>query len=197
MDPHGNGVALGLYLEQGGAGGAAYRVHSYSSRAGTAERVAFITRAMALMGGMEQTTNGAAALRFPCGAAHVLACRRAFLEACKLPSEAELAGRPLCIHDPKAGCTVTVDARRGGAYALSADGGGPAVAGRLVAIRGGLAKLAALHTIEDLVAFDCGHAHDALIGLLLVRAINVRAVMRETEEVASRGVLVAPSAQKS
>ena len=46
------------------------------------------------------------------------------------------------------------------------------------------------------VAFPCGHAHDALIGLLLKRAPNVRAVLREQEAALTRGVLAAPSQQK-
>ena len=37
--------------------------------------------------------------------------------------------------------------------------------------------------------------YDALLGLLLVRAPNVRAIVREQEMAASRGVLAAPSQQ--
>jgi hypothetical protein len=44
--------------------------------------------------------------------------------------------------------------------------------------------------------FSCSQEHDDLIGLLLVRAPNVRAAMREAEDMASRGVLAAPSAQE-
>ena len=44
--------------------------------------------------------------------------------------------------------------------------------------------------------FVCAWPHDALMGLLLPRALNVRAVLREEEMAASRGTLVAPSAQK-
>jgi hypothetical protein len=47
------------------------------------------------------------------------------------------------------------------------------------------------------VAFPCGAEHDALIGLLLVRAQNLRAVLREEEMQSTRGVLSAPSAQDS
>jgi hypothetical protein len=46
------------------------------------------------------------------------------------------------------------------------------------------------------LAFPCGHSHDALIGLLLPRALNVRAVLREEEAAVGRGNLVAPSQQK-
>ena len=47
-----------------------------------------------------------------------------------------------------------------------------------------------------IVRFPCGESHDQLIGLLLVRAQNLRAVLREEEMKASRGVLAAPSAQE-
>ena len=61
-----------------------------------------------------------------------------------------------------------------------------------------LAKLAELTTSEEdetLVAFACGEAHDALLGTILPRALNLRQALREEELTASRGVLVAPSAQ--
>jgi hypothetical protein len=48
---------------------------------------------------------------------------------------------------------------------------------------------------EDCVAFECGCSHDALVGLLLVRAPNVRAIVREQEAMSARGTLSAPSAQ--
>jgi len=46
------------------------------------------------------------------------------------------------------------------------------------------------------VVFPCGRPHDELMGLLLPRALNARAALREEEMAASRGMLVAPSAQK-
>ena len=45
-------------------------------------------------------------------------------------------------------------------------------------------------------AFSCGTDHHGLVGSLLYRAQNVRAVMQEEEMSASRGVLAAPSQQK-
>ena len=60
-------------------------------------------------------------------------------------------------------------------------------------------KLGEMEGIEtdnkDTVGFACGHSHDALIGLLLIRAPNVRVVLREEEMGAARGVLSAPSQQ--
>jgi len=38
--------------------------------------------------------------------------------------------------------------------------------------------------------------HDVLVGLLLPRAVNVRAAIREEEMSQTRGVLTAPSAQE-
>ncbi|MBT6146557.1 MAG: hypothetical protein HOH74_14060, partial [Gemmatimonadetes bacterium] len=49
--------------------------------------------------------------------------------------------------------------------------------------------------LEDCVSFGCGHDHDALVALLLQRAPNVRALVREEQAAAARGVLAAPSAQ--
>jgi hypothetical protein len=46
------------------------------------------------------------------------------------------------------------------------------------------------------LTFDCGHEHDAMVGLLLQSAPNVRAVMREFEMNAAKGVLLAPGSQK-
>ena len=67
------------------------------------------------------------------------------------------------------------------------------------AIAGGLMKLGEMEDTgadsRDTVAFDCAHAHDALVGLLLTRAPNVRIALREEEMGASRGVLSAPSQQ--
>ncbi len=45
------------------------------------------------------------------------------------------------------------------------------------------------------VAFSCGQSHDALAGLLLPRALNVRVALRDEETAAGRGVLAAPSQQ--
>ena len=48
----------------------------------------------------------------------------------------------------------------------------------------------------DQVRFPCGSDHHELIGLLMVRALNVRGALREQEAAAARGVLSAPSQQR-
>jgi diacylglycerol kinase family enzyme len=63
-------------------------------------------------------------------------------------------------------------------------------------VSNGLKKLAEMSAAEGRLAFGCGMPHDLLTGMLLPRALNVRAVLREEEMAATRGVLAAPSAQK-
>ena len=85
-----------------------------------------------------------------------------------------------------------------GVYRVSADGEGRGAARRVAAIASGLMKLGEMERVgdsSDTVAFACGHSHDALVGLLLVRAPNVRVALREAEMDAARGVLSAPSQQ--
>lgn len=59
-----------------------------------------------------------------------------------------------------------------------------------------LAELAVLEGESTQVEFPCKASHDALIGLLLPRALNVRAILREEESAGGRGLLAAPSQQK-
>jgi hypothetical protein len=147
---------------------------------------------MAALGGMELA--GPRLLRFSCGAGHELAARRAFLEACKLDPALPPAARPLGFLDKKSGHQLRLAPLGEGRYQVVLEGG---EAGRAAAVAGGLVKLGQMQNpAPDQVAFACGQAHDALVGLLLVRAVNVRATLREQELAASRGMLVAPSAQQ-
>jgi hypothetical protein len=58
-----------------------------------------------------------------------------------------------------------------------------------------LAEMERWEESETGVRFACGSQHDAIMRLLLFRAMNARAVLRDQEMMASRGELVAPSAQ--
>jgi hypothetical protein len=139
-------------------------------------------------------------VRFACGAPHRAACRRLFLECCKLSSDDGLEARPGSALDKKSGSTMTVASRGGGVFEVMADGAGEEVARRRAAIAQGYIKLAELDAVPGsatAVRFACGRDHGALMALLLVRALNARAAMREREQMARRGVLVAPSAQDS
>lgn len=191
MDPHFHDITIALYQQASGTG-PRYLVHSYSGRTGVAERLHFVRQAMVVLGGMAEVGPGL--LRFPCGGEHQLACRRAFLEACKLDPSQPLAARPLEFHDKKSGQLISITGQGAGVYQVALAGGDAA---RAAAVAAGLAKLGQLEApAPDQVAFACGHAHDALVGMLVVRAVNVRATLREQELAAARGLLVAPSAQQ-
>ena len=101
--------------------------------------------------------------------------------------------------DKKANCDITVLSYGNGRYQVTANGDESGKERRVSAITGGLIKLGDMITVDeensDQVAFPCGCSHDALVGLLLVRAPNVRAVAREQQMTASRGVLSSPSQQ--
>lgn len=196
MDEHCGQITLALYRRDDEPSPSAV-VHTYSSQAGAGERVAFVTRATAVLAGLSVDGDGLA-LRFPCGSWHEAAIRRAFLEACKLPTGAEVAPRPLAVTDRRTGQEITVEHAGRGAYRVHAEGATDEEPSRALAIANGLVKLGQLAADDDgvTVRFPCDTAHDDLVGLLLPRALNVRAVLREEEAAASRGVLAAPSAQE-
>jgi hypothetical protein len=193
MDPQFHDITIALYCQQTDEG-PAFLVHTYSQLEKAAERIASVVQAMQILGGMVLTTGRL--LRFPCWANHELACKRIFLEACKLDANSEIEPRPLTILDKKSGLNITVSGLEDGVYRVTADGDGRGSARRISAIAGGLMKLGEMEErAMDQVAFPCGHSHDAMVGLLLVRAPNVRAIVREQQMTASRGVLSAPSQQ--
>lgn len=202
IDPHFHDITIGLYRQQivdatTGRNSPVFLVHTYSHISGVAERIEGVRAAMQILGGMLRTADGL--LYFPCNRAHEAACRRVFLEACKLAPNTHIEPRPLSILDKKSQLTITVDSTGKGVYRVAAEGEGRGAARRISAIAGGLMKLGEMESVEtgnkDTVAFACAHSHDALIGLLLMRAPNVRIVLREEEMGASRGVLTAPSQQ--
>ena len=126
--------------------------------------------------------------------------KRLFLEACKKAPGAEVAALPMSIYDKKNDLNIGATGIGGGAYRIAADAGGgdDKVARRVDGVTRGLIKLAEMEPGAEPgeARFACGTAHDELVGLLLGRALNVRAAMREAEAAAARGVLAAPSAQQ-
>ena len=196
MDPHFDDISIALYGADD-PGQPCYQVHTYSRRPGAAERIAGVTRAMQVLGGMEQTSTDP--LSFPCGHAHKLAVKRLFLEACKLPPAQPIEPRPLHIFDKKANATIAVASLGQGLYEARATEQVRGVERRVATIALGLIRLGEMDEVTgqpNQAQFGCGEAHDALLGLLLVRAPNVRAAVREAEAMASRGVLSAPSTQE-
>jgi hypothetical protein len=155
---------------------------------------------MVTLGGMRPSGDDGRTVEFSCGDWHELAARRAFLEACKVDPADALVVRPLETNDARTGQYITVQPLGGGGYRVTAVAEDPTAESRAPAVAAGLAKLAGLETDADdsaVVGFLCRAPHDELVGLLLPRAINVRAALRELEQAATRGVLVAPSAQEA
>ena len=98
--------------------------------------------------------------------------------------------------DKRSELTIDVVGEGNGRYLVKGEEGAER---RIAVAAGGLVKLTDMQALDDTidrVGFDCGCAHDELVGLLLPRALNVRTVMREIELAASRGVLAAPSGQE-
>ena len=195
MDTHFHDITIALYHQEG-EGSAEFLAQTYSRLEGAGERVVSAVGAMEVLGEMNVTPEGL--LRFPCGGEHEVACRRLFLEACKLDPKGEIEPRPLTILDKKSGRNITVISLGEGVYQVAADGEEEGKERRIAVVVNGLMKLGEMLGVEgcpDRVAFGCGHAHDALVGLLLVRAPNVRALVREQQMIAARGILSSPSQQ--
>lgn len=196
IDTHFKDITIALYREEQ-VNRTIFRVHTYSRIEGAEIRIQNVVQSMRTLGGMQTTTD-----EFPyfqCGDKHEAACRRVFLEACKLPMHS--AAEPLSLQtlDKKSKLIITVDSDGNGIYRVKTDGEGRPAERRVSAIAGGLMKLGEMNSVQEsennVVAFSCGHSHDALVGLLLVRAPNVRVIMREEEATAARGMLTAPSQQ--
>ncbi len=196
MDLHFHDITIALYRQEHNRK-PIFRVHTYSNLDGATARIHGVSLAMKTLGGMLKTPDGA--LYFPCGTAHEAACRRVFLEACKLsPESAPAESRPLHTLDKKLRMTVTAHSSGSGSYRVTAASETPNAKRRISAIANGLMKLGEMERVGesyDTVTFPCEHAHDALVGLLLVRAPNVRVVRREEEMGGKRGVLSAPGQQ--
>ena len=98
MDPHFHDITIALY-QQGQAESPQYLVHTYSQMEGAQGRIQFAVDTMTQMGNLAEEANGL--LQFPCEAAHQLACKRTFLESCKLSPNDSAEPRPLQILDKK------------------------------------------------------------------------------------------------
>lgn len=198
MDPHCGDITIGLYERPDAMGRPSFAVHSYAHHNGAGARLAFLARAMAALGGMEAVDGSERRLRWPCGARHLAAVKRLFVEACKLKDDSDLGERPAALADPKVGGKTVIVPHGGGRYEVAVEAAGGDHEARLKAVCAGYLKLAEMERWDERetgVRFECGTPHDALMRLLLYRALNARAALRETEMMASRGILSAPGAQ--
>jgi hypothetical protein len=195
MDSHFHNITIALY-RQDHEGRPEYRVYTYSRLEGAPERIKTLRQIMTILGQLEQAGEE---LYFPCTSAHQAAAKRTFLEAAKLPPAIPAVPKPLTVPDRKSGRSITAVSLGKGRYQIAADGPEDGKGARIDSIMAGLLKLVELEIVEGnscQVVFPCRQSHDALIGLLLPRALNVRAILREEEAAGGRGSLVAPSQQK-
>ena len=198
MDGHCHDITLGLY-KQASADGTSFQIHTYSSREGAAERVRFVAAAMAVLGGMQVDEVPRYEIAVSAAAEpHRVACRRIFLESAKLPTNAPLQPRPLEVFDKKKRKTIRVTSLGRGEYLARTEGNVGTHDRRAAVAVLGLVKLGNMEAVPDTsdrVRFGCDTSHDAAVGLLLTRALDVRAALREIESQAARGVLAAPSSR--
>jgi hypothetical protein len=195
MDPHFHDATIGLYRREMREGPVGV-VHSYSSIAGIAARLAYVANAMCVLGGLEPVAEEAA-VRLPCRTWHNAALKRLFLDCFRVDPATDPQPKPLEAADARSEQLIRVEALSDGRYRVHATNVPDGDDSRAPAIARALVRLAQLDEVDETtVAFPCGEGHDALVGLLLVRAQNLRASLREEELTASRGVLAAPSAQE-
>ena len=197
MDKHCQDISIGLYREETSAG-PRFLVHTYNKSEEAAERVAFIRQTLLTMLGLESAGADSDWLKFSCGADHLRALKRAFLDLCKLETGAPLEPKPLKAFDKKANCDLEAVSLGAGKYQMKSASGEEQATKRATALARGFAKLCEMHELDgerDGVQFPCSSDHQALIGMLMYRAQNVRASMKEEEQSAGRGVLAPPSQQ--
>jgi hypothetical protein len=197
IDPSFHDVSIGLYRKETDDGPVAV-VHSYSSKKGIGGRIAFITDALATLGGLEHVESGGdAAVRTPCRSWHNAALRRLFLDCFRVDPALPLVPKPLVAPDTRSEQLIRVEPLGAGRYRVEAEEVPAGEDSRAPAIARALVRLAELEEVDETtVAFPCGHDHHELVGVMLVRAQNLRAALREEELTAGRGVLSAPSAQE-
>src|SRR5262245_54541018 len=99
MDPHCHDITIGLYEYTDENGAPLYVIHSYNARSGVADRLAFLAKAMARVGGMETIAGSPGQVRWPCGDRHLAATKRLFVEVCKLSKPEDLVERPPTMQD--------------------------------------------------------------------------------------------------
>lgn len=193
MDRHCQGVSVALYLT---VDGTAATVHSFSGRPLVPPRLTWISRAMSVLGGMNLDVDERT-VRFGCGQWHESAARRIFLEACRADPASPVLIRALASRDSRTGQQVTAMPLGAGAYRVDATGGRPGAVSRGPAVAAGLVRLVGVEVDPgdpSVIHFACGTSHDELVGLLLPRAINLRAALGDPDDPPSRGIMVAPTA---
>ena len=199
MYPYFHNISIALYERRVNDSSYEFQIHSYAGRDGVDQCLRHVAATMVTLGGVIPVSGNDTCVRFACGRQHRKACKRIFFEACKVALGTETEVRAMSIFDKKTERTISVKGLGRGAYQIDADGEEDGRARRVTAIAGGFVKLAEIDYVEgneQAVVFSCKEEHNSLMGLLLSRALNVRATMREQDYSTGRGMLAAPSAQQ-
>ena len=196
LDKFCDGISIGLYRNVV-AGRSRFLVHSYHASDAAAKRVELIRQALVVLGGLVDVADDPPWLQFSCGQQHLRATKRAFLDICRQPLAAPLEPLALSVFDKKCAGQLRADSLGQGAYRMLSDVDSQPGTDRAAALARGFAKLCEMEVGDDpaTVRFPCRESHDALIGLLMYRAQNVRATLKDEDSAAGRGVLAPPSRQ--
>ena len=156
-----------------------------------------IRQALLVLGGLVEVADHPSWLQFSCHQEHLRALKRAFLDICRQPLTGPLEPPPLTVFDKKSGGDLRAESLGQGSYRMLSSVDSQQGAARAVALARGFAKLCEMEVGDDpaVVSFPCREDHDTLIGLLMYRAQNVRAALKDQESAAGRGVLAPPSQQ--
>jgi hypothetical protein len=162
-------ITIALYRQQDDQG-PVYLVHSYSSVKGADDRIAFVVRAMIVLGGLQAEVGDAGKLRFRCGHDHLPACRQLFLRACQIDQRLPVEELALTAFDKKTDQEMVMQKQGGGRYQLTGDGQQEKQVKRLKTICGLIIKRGGLAYIEEeahVLGTSCEQDHDELLGMLL------------------------------
>lgn len=169
-------ITIALYQQQSDQG-PVYLVHTYSSLEGADDRIAFVVKAMTVLGGLVSGGEDPRTVRFPCGHDHLPACRQLFMRACQIDQTQPLEALPLVSFDKKSDQEMTFEPLGAGQYRLTGIGTDDKQNKRLKTISKLIVKRGGLTLTNEnihLLQTSCGEDHDALLGLLLYILQRVR-----------------------
>ena len=191
LDKRFHDISIGLYVKNG-----VCTIWTYSRREGVADRIREIRDQVIALGGMEAIDGSHNQVRFPCGHLHQRTLRFVMSQAVgKAPDYAPPQGE-LSIQDSKSALTIHADLsdalteEAGGrsVYNVSLDGEARNAALRLRMVLAGFTRYGEMEQVgQSGVAFACGHAHDALMRVLLPYSRNISSVETMMAAEALRG----------
>ena len=186
MDPHFNGVSVGLYFKDGTC-----TVWSFSHAEGTDDRLREIRDRMVRLGGVQPVEGSGSQFVFPCGVVHTRPVKFLLTHAVTKAKDFAHPEGSMTIKDSKSSLMLTVTGENGNdgyLYHVSGEGEVRNPALRLRMVVAGFMRYGEMEKVGDTeVAFSCGWKHDQLVRLLLPYSRNISAVESMLEAEAVRG----------